>query len=104
MNRTAKRRQNKHLQHIEILKYAGENVLREYIGQLLEQWQKQANYRARHFFYSDGEPVPAVWDLFKRKARVAVELGIEDDLKEICRQAIARQLGSTKVGTSKIFV
>ena len=104
MNRTANRRQNKHLHRIEALKYAGEHVRREYIGQLLEQWQRQAENRACHFSYSNGDPVPDVWDLFKRKTRVATELGLEDDLKEICRQAIAGQLGSTRVGTSKIFV
>ena len=67
MNRATNRRQNKHLKRIEMLKYGGESARREYIGQLLEQWQKQAHYRARHFFYSNGDPVPAVWDLFKRK-------------------------------------
>lgn len=104
MNRTANRRQNKHLRRIEMLKYEGEYALRKYIGELLEQWQKQACYRARHFFYRNGDPVPAVWDLFKRKSKIAAELGIKEELTEICRQAIAGELGSAKVGSSKIFV
>ena len=100
MGRTFNRRRNRFLKQMLELRVADPELFQHKVGMLLCQWQRQAQFRAGAFIYQDGQAVPKVWDLCCRKWQVAVELGIEDDLTEICRQAIARQIGSgqTKLG------
>lgn len=106
MSRTASRRQNKRLQRIQTLKQSNGEVLRARVGQLLAMWKRELEFRAQYFFDRAGKPVPAAWDLFKRRRHEAAELGIEEEFKELCRQALAREIGtgSKKIGASKIFV
>jgi hypothetical protein len=103
MSRTANRRCNKRLQRIQKWKHDNGGVSDAWARELLSQWQREIEFRANHFFYGNGSVVPAVWDLFRRRRQEASEIGIEEDLRELCRQAIARYMGSgnMRVGTSK---
>jgi len=74
------------------------------LRQLLWQWAQEVRHRAGRFTYEDGQPVPAVWDLYRRKLIEATALGIHEELAEICRQAIAKYIGTgtTRLGTSML--
>lgn len=97
MGKSANRRAYKRVKRMSALKSENCVLFQEEMGLLLEQWKRQAEFRARHFFYKDGQPVPAVWDLLNKKASEAEDLGIQDDLIELCRQAVARQMYGVKV-------
>ena len=97
MGRSAHRRVYKRIKRMSALKSENYVLFQEEMGLLLDQWRRQAEFRARHFFYKDGQPVPAVWELLRKKASEAAELGIQDDLIELCRQALSRQMDGVKV-------
>lgn len=62
------------------------------IGSLITQWKREAQYRSSHLL---DQAVPAVWEFCEQKMRVAKELGIQEELMELCRQAICQQMGMT---------
>ena len=82
---------------------ASETFLQWRINQLLGQWTRQAEFRAKTEFlrkkqcYGDGQPVPSVWDLYRKKLSEAETYGIRESLAEICRQALARRMEFQKV-------
>ena len=97
MSRTSNRRQNKRLSEIKMLRQASAETLRRYAGRLLRQWQTEVEFRANNLCDRSGRPALAVWDLSRRKLKIAEELGIEEDLAELCRHALARHMGTGKI-------
>ena len=97
MGKSSNRRRNRRLKYIQFLRQTNCELFKEEGGRLLEQWRRQVEFRARHFRYRDGHLVPEVWDLFRKKRCEAVELEVEEDLRELCRRAIARQIGTGKI-------
>ena len=103
IGREARTRANNRRQRIEAA-----TITEGDLRQILECWRKEAEYRARVAFvgHPDGASriVPAVWDLYRRKLIEATALGIHEELAEICRQAIAKYIGTgtTRLGTSML--
>jgi hypothetical protein len=106
MSRTANRRCNRRLQRIQKWKQTHGGISDAWAYEILEQWQREIEFRANHLVHKNGMSVPAVWELFRRRQQEAREIGIEEDLVELCRQAIIRYMGdgNTRLGTSKIVV
>jgi len=106
MSRTINRRTNKLLRRVSAWKELGPVVTHKAAGNLLAQWQREADFRAERFRDKRHTDIRQVWDLQRIKEPVATELGISEELSEICRQAVARHMGTgkTRLGASKIFV
>jgi hypothetical protein len=102
MGRSAKRRRNKQIRKLKAKLEAYPSTDHRHLlaGTLLRQWERQAAFRAEHFTYHDGQPVPPVWQLYQRKRTAAALLDADGDLQEICRQAIAKHMkpGKRKLG------
>jgi len=92
MSRTANRRCNKRLRRIHMLKAKGK-ISETWKYDLLSQWEREIEFRAHQLFCWKGDCRQGVWDLFNKKRQEAMALEVDDDLREICRQAIARHMG-----------
>ena len=110
MGRASRKRANRRKKAILSLRQSEDETRFKWkINQLLAQWTRQAEFRARTEFlrknqsYDNGQPIPDVWDLYRRKLTEAKIYGIQDSLAEICRQALARYMESQKVRLVKLF-
>jgi hypothetical protein len=97
MGKSFNRRRNKKLRLLRELRETNEQMFEKQVRLLLFMWQKEAQFRATNFFFKDGSCTPPVWDLMRKKADIAMEAGLDQDLAEICRRAIVKQIGTSKM-------
>jgi hypothetical protein len=111
MNRASRKRANRRKKVIQdLLARRDRDGYIKLVSELLDQWVRQAEFRARVAFrcaqktYENGQTIPAVWDIYRKKlleAQVLEAINPEtkmvERLREICRQAVARQMDRRQV-------